>query len=492
MPLFDIETQKVTISDRITLNTSLASGSYTILGSDTTSDGAAFEVLEVEELDQFAELCRENGVTIESHFSVTVDGAAPETAALETTAIEPMTLDVENPDPQKGMAVYHVDEAGTVRWIFPNGLHQEAGSLNTTAEALGTTLSFNLPLAAMTGGQSESLALRVGQQFVRLVSWPLEQAAFEAIRLWEKAFRPYEFLQLKDGEFKDDIDWRFLRSGRSLLLIHGTFVYTESTYDALIAALIKQGRFDELWEHYDGRIFAFSHPSLHHSPFANIDKFFEMLPFNGRPMELDFIAHSRGGLVARVLAEQPAHPGRVKVNKGVFVGTPNRGTALADKQQWPFMLNRMANVALSLPINQQNGLQTALIRFAQFLGQGIIPDLPGLQSMDPDGAFQQNINQTSGHNTEYFAITADSEPTGERLLNLFRSEAADPHFDHAIHGEDNDVVVPSAGVHTLSQSATGFPIPTEKVHLFADSTDVHHSNFFSQSETINKLIQWLT
>ncbi|MEM8858796.1 MAG: hypothetical protein AAGD96_10775, partial [Chloroflexota bacterium] len=166
--------------------------------------------------------------------------------------------------------------------------------------------------------------------------------------------------------------------------------------------------------------------------------------------------------------------------------------ALADKRQWPFMLNRMANLALSLPVDKQTALRTAFVNLAKILGRGTIPDLPGLQSMDPNGAFQQIINQPSGHSTQYFAITADSEPTGEHLIKLFESEAADSHFDHAIHGEENDIVVPTAGVHTLNQPATGFPIQVAQLHLFPDSPSVHHTNFFTQKETLDHLIEWLT
>ena len=96
-------------------------------------------------------------------------------------------------------------------------------------------------------------------------------------------------------------------------------------------------------------MFAFDHFTLSHDPRRNIEWLVDQLP--PQPLELDVVCHSRGGLVARALAEHPVAFGfdvsRVKVRRTVFVGVPNNGTALADPDHIVKMLDRLTT-ALNL------------------------------------------------------------------------------------------------------------------------------------------------
>ena len=82
-----------------------------------------------------------------------------------------------------------------------------------------------------------------------------------------------------------------------LVLLHGSFVDTSSTFDKLW--LGHRGGVERLFEHYKGAVYALDHPTLSASPIANARTLVEALPDGAR---LHLASHSRGGLVAEVLA----------------------------------------------------------------------------------------------------------------------------------------------------------------------------------------------
>jgi len=82
-----------------------------------------------------------------------------------------------------------------------------------------------------------------------------------------------------------------------LVLVHGTFVDTSSTFEKLW--LEHPAGVQRLFQHYDGAVYALDHPTLAASPIANARTLVEALPDGAR---LHLATHSRGGLVAEVLA----------------------------------------------------------------------------------------------------------------------------------------------------------------------------------------------
>jgi hypothetical protein len=90
----------------------------------------------------------------------------------------------------------------------------------------------------------------------------------------------------------------------SLVLIHGTFSQTAGTLEKLwkehpqLVSL--------LFEKFHNRIYALDHPTLGASPIANAITLAEAAPEGAR---LHLLTHSRGGLVADVLARVCATPG---------------------------------------------------------------------------------------------------------------------------------------------------------------------------------------
>jgi hypothetical protein len=81
------------------------------------------------------------------------------------------------------------------------------------------------------------------------------------------------------------------------VLVHGTFVDTVSTFGKLWA--LHGPAVQQLFSHYGGRVYALDHPTLGASPMANALTLVRTLPHGAR---LHLATHSRGGLVAEVLA----------------------------------------------------------------------------------------------------------------------------------------------------------------------------------------------
>ncbi|HAR26927.1 MAG TPA: hypothetical protein DCS46_21545, partial [Bradyrhizobium sp.] len=191
--------------------------------------------------------------------------------------------------------------------------------------------------------------------------------------------------------------------GASLVLIHGTFSQTTGTFGKLwtehpelVAALFKS---------YDNRVYALDHPTLGASPIANAITLAEAAP---RKARLHLLTHSRGGLVAEVLARVCANPRlsdldlfkedgssaaelkrlaeivsdkKISIERVVRVACPARGTLLASKRLDAYVsVLKWALELAQIPIAPQ---------LVDFLGEvarrRANPDeVPGLAAQIPD------------------------------------------------------------------------------------------------------------
>src|SRR4029077_8116220 len=87
----------------------------------------------------------------------------------------------------------------------------------------------------------------------------------------------------------------------SLVLVHGTFSETSGTFGKLWVEHPRLVR--SLFTAYGGRVYGLDHPTLGSSPIANAITLAEAVPAGAR---LHLLTHSRGGLVAEVLARVSA------------------------------------------------------------------------------------------------------------------------------------------------------------------------------------------
>jgi hypothetical protein len=311
---------------------------------------------------------------------------------------------------------------------------------------------------------------------------------------WEQKKRPYGLRDFAPANFRDpngpaltEADWQKIAGGRGLLFIHGTFSTAHGAFNQ-----IPDDVFAELHRRYGGRVLAFNHFSLSHSPKRNIEWLLAHIPAGA--FELDVVCHSRGGLVARTLAEHPAvfelNAARIKVPRLVCVGVPNAGTLLAHPDHMVKLLDRITTSLNLFPSGPVTETLEAIITAVKVIGHGALGGLDGLASMNPSGKFLSELNQGPASDTVYHAIAADFEPTDEGLKALLAGTVANTVADRVFGNDPNDLVVPLAGAFGAN-GCGAFPIPDERVVQLPATAGVMHTQLFGHPETSKKLLEWL-
>ena len=260
--------------------------------------------------------------------------------------------------------------------------------------------------------------------------------------------------------------------GPQLVLIHGTFVETTSTFGKLWdrhPELVQQ-----LFRGYGEQVYALDHPTLGASPVDNARTLVEALPPGAR---LHLLTHSRGGLVAEVLArcagqvtlsedelalfddghepmrEALVHLHRlvqakhVTVERVVRVACPAHGTLLAARrldvyvsvlawllkaaglQLLPSMLGFLADVA-------RNRADPALI--------------PGLESIIPGTPLVTWLNAATAPVPGELRVVAGDLQAGGGLLGWAKALLADAYYLTA-----NDIVVHTGSMYGGAARAGG-------------------------------------
>ncbi|HRO58835.1 MAG TPA: hypothetical protein PK177_06660, partial [Burkholderiaceae bacterium] len=249
-----------------------------------------------------------------------------------------------------------------------------------------------------------------------------------------------------------------------LVLVHGTFVDTASTFGKLWRQ--HPQRVEALFEHYRGQVFALDHPTVGESPIGNALTLLRSMPDEAR---LHLLTHSRGGLVAEALARasagQPlgdaevapfdgpalarhrselealfdlAARKRLRIERVVRVACPARGTLLASKR-----LDAYLSVL-------RWGLQAAgivvLPELVDFLGEvarrrADPRQLPGLEAMMPDSAVIQWLTRAEAPLPGELRVVA-GDAAGDTLGAWLKTLLADAFF-----WTDNDLVVQTRSMY---------------------------------------------
>jgi pimeloyl-ACP methyl ester carboxylesterase len=204
-------------------------------------------------------------------------------------------------------------------------------------------------------------------------------------------------------------------------------------------------------------------------------------------LELDIICHSRGGLVSRVLAEQQRALSlgarTMKVNKIVFVATPNAGTILADGKHLGDLVDQYTNLFTVFPTGGAVEAIAAVITVVKQIAIGALNGLDGIHCMAPKGRFLRGLNKGPQGDTAYYAFAANYEPIDRSLT----AQARDFLMDR-IFGIENDLIVPTAGVY--DENGSGW-FPISRKHVFGPHSGVQHSNFFTSPQFDRRLQSWL-
>ena len=452
--------------------------------------------------------------------------AAGGAGAPRTRGGEPaMVLRVPRLRPDTDYAVLYTDESGYSRWILPNpGAEAAVAAVQRGAAAAavsssaaaptrgsGATLSFNLPRdaaplppadPAKAPGTRGPVSI-IGRRVVRVLLWVTDDIvgrfSLKAAQEWEEQQRPYGLHPVGAAGIDPAVpmgpeDWRRLAAGRALLLLHGTF----STAQAGFGSLVGDGGFQKLAAAYGGRVFAFNHPSMHHSPAQNVQALLGQvkahLPAAARPT-FDLVTHSRGGLLARELCERRAEldPGGLSltVRRAILVAGPNRGTILADGDNWIALADRTTNFITKLPDNAYTLTMEGILTFVKVMAHGALAGLPGLACLNPGGDYLKRLNAATQPPTVYHSIGASFTPADPGMIAQLCKRVGDKLVDR-IFGEDNDGVVPAEGTFSTGGAASPFNPPPEHRRVYTLDDRMNHCNYFTQDVVRQQIRAWLT
>jgi pimeloyl-ACP methyl ester carboxylesterase len=439
-----------------------------------------------------------NDLVLMNQFEITIEAdehagkkeATTRAGGLKTrTSLGEPAMLLRSPRTRENMAavVLYTDESGEQRWIFPH-------------EKTDQEFAFALPrekakVAPEPGeeGKTRGKITKGIRKIVQVVAWLFDKqlgaAAVKLAQRFEEKKRPYGFLALGENGFTDQVPWSAIDGKRSLLLLHGTFSTAPDAFDGLA----KSDRLDEFLRGYEGRVFAFNHPSLHKTPAENISYFLEHLPNEIRALDVDIVTHSRGGLVGRALCAQQgklAGERSLRVNRAIFVAGPHAGTPLADPKHMVQLVDTYTNLLTKLPDNVVTIVLEAVVSLVKIIGGAVTGHLPGLVSMLPQGAFLSDLDQADLGATEVYVMGARYSPQDPRLLVRLGQQALMLAMSK-IFGEDSDLVVPTSGVWTTAANTGPFPIVENRREVYEFDANIHHLNFFQQEAVNQQLLDWL-
>ncbi len=421
-----------------------------------------------------------------SNTAESADLVVPSTAT--TPSGEPaLVLDIPHPGGAHGQLLVSTDESGVTRWHFPRRGHD----LDTSQG--GSRRRYLVPRRVAPRDEPEAARhafQSFGSKLLSVVVFPLLDPVFGRVgegfaRAWEQRRRPYRVRTFTSGDYDrsdaTEPDWDHLAGGKALLMVHGTFSQSHTSFGQLTSQFV-----DDLSEVYKGRVFAFDHPTLSEDPRANVEWLLAHLP-DGLHLDLDIICHSRGGLVSRVLAEKRSElrtgTTSVAVDRVVFTATPNAGTILADPRYIGDFVDSYTNVLNFTPGPPLLDVFDAVVTVVKHAAVGASAALDGLQAMRPGGPFLSWLNTPSDSEARYFALAGDYTP----VTSGWRLHAADRLMDQ-IFSEPNDLVVPTGSVYGANGSSL-FPIMRRREFVGTDGID--HTGFFGDKVARDQLLEWL-
>ncbi len=405
--------------------------------------------------------------------------------------VRPQDLELEVPAPADGEAqvLLSIDEHGIATFHRP----QKMAGGAATVRGARRMQRYVVPrvIAPPPAGVATTRGLIPGlSQVIRIITFPIVSAighlAQSAARSWDRDHHPHQIRRrLVDGSWApvEDRSWADLQKGPALLFIHGTFSTTEGAFGRLPADTLA-----ELQRRYDGRVLAFDHPTIADDPSVNVREFLRLV--GDRTMAFDIVCHSRGGLVARTLAERPGQlkdlGTNIKVRSAVLVGATCNGTILASADNWDELINRATTLLNLVPGLAVNATLETILAVVRSLAVEVVKDLEGLSCMAPGSDFLKLLNDKTAKPTaaRYRAIVSNYEPKDPALVAWLNDEARDWIFK----GVPNDMMVAIESMDGPNGYGA-FPI---KVHRdFQPDEGVEHSDYFGQPMTSKALLGWL-
>jgi hypothetical protein len=314
--------------------------------------------------------------------------------------------------------------------------------------------------------------------------------------------------QLKNNRWSD-VPVLPAREGRVLLFLHGTF----SNIQTLI---------DELDQTPDGRDFliraqanytqvlGFDHSTLALSPLLNALDLSRI--FAESKVDIDVVAHSRGGLVARWWLEalDSRQGGQTRA---ILVGSPLDGTSLAAPNRLRSMLDLFTNISHAVQVASDIGsggfpfltVVSGLLRVVSSvtslathapLFDAAFSMIPGLcaQSQVSNNNELLRLNQANSRSIRYFGVRSSfkTDRPGWKFWRYFVDIGSRIKQSGAtiIFQDENDLVVNTASMAVLARNPDLLISPSEILD-FGENDKVYHTNYFRQKRTARFLAERL-
>jgi len=288
-----------------------------------------------------------------------------------------------------------------------------------------------------------------------------------------------------------------------LVLVHGSFVDTRSTFEKLW--LEHPAGVQRLFQHYGGAVYALDHPTLAASPIANARTLVQALPDGAR---LHLATHSRGGLVAEVLARvigqngvgeddlaffaDPAYEAQqaelralselvrgkgLSVERVVRVACPARGTLLASKRLDAYLSVLKWTLELAaVPV-----LPTFVDLVAEVARRRADPSMiPGLAAMIPGTPMLDWLNAAPQSLPGDLRVVSGDLQHGSSVGSWLKALLADAFF-----WTDNDIIVQTRSMYGGAPRAGGSSF------LLDQGPEATHFNYFGNRKTADAVVNAL-
>ena len=290
--------------------------------------------------------------------------------------------------------------------------------------------------------------------------------------------------------------------GPLLVLLHGSFVDTVGTFGKLWA--LHPAPLQALFAFYGRRVYGFDHPTLGASPIANALALVQALPQGAR---LHLMGHSRGGLVAEVLARvcapqaladeelacfdaaayrpqraellrlvKLARAKNLRVERVLRVGCPVRGTMLASKRLDAYLSVLKWGLELAnVPVAPQ--LVDFLYEVARRRADPA--ELPGLEAMMPDSPLVRWLNGVGEPVPGALRVIA-GDTEGDSVGAWVKTLLSDAFF-----WTDNDLVVQTRSMYG------GLPRSDGASFVLDRGGQVSHFGYFANQRSVAALVAGL-
>jgi tetratricopeptide (TPR) repeat protein len=281
-----------------------------------------------------------------------------------------------------------------------------------------------------------------------------------------------------------------------LVFLHGTFSNTSGAFQKLW--LESPSGVRSILQRYADAVYALDHPTLGVSPIANAITLAEALPPDA---VLHLVTHSRGGLIAEVLARICARPAvaadeiaafvpgqqqelerlagivrdkRIRVDRIVRVACPARGTLMASKRLDAYL--SVFNWTLQLA---RAPVLPELLDFLGAVAQHRLEaeSLPGLEAQVPDSALIRWLHAGSDPIPGELRVVA-GDVEGDSLTSWIKTLLSD-----GFYWTDNDFVVQTRSMYGGARRRAG------ATFLLDQGGKVSHSAYFAKSRDASKVVE---